>query len=509
MAAVPSLGEISAASSANPALSGIAPVSVIDPSPILKTIQEGTNAKMEADWNKLNLFLKNKADFFSNVQNVMSLETADQDKDNLKGQAAEIFQEIAKDPRAFFGGGKMDLINSKLGKLQADAITSKQNKAEDWAWRRYVAEHPEFDTEENKSIINNYWNKPLGQRRSYILNLPQAFDAGGIAKGLLDSQLVTRPFSETRMTGQDLKTPGRDFIVEEKGKTIDSEAFQRLALLGLDAPDSKGRPLRETASGYYKRLPENVRKYYDDKGGMQSWYSDLMKAYLPSNLRSVSDTKTTANPFAIEQKKADDKLKQMGVKFGYDKILELMRLGGQKDLALFKENLKDLKQGQQQQVLNDLVDRQIQDAHSKDPVWNSGLDKNVEVPLQVSPETLKIFGIKQQVTGGKEVNEYPVQLLVNSDGTKVTAVFKDRGGKIDENKTKSFSIDEYKYRLGKDVLGVAGLNKQFAKPAEVHSQTKTTYNYKGKNYSREQLENAAKQSGLTLEQYINKLGIQQ
>ena len=511
MAEVPSLSEI-ANVSVNPNLGGVDPSTVIDTGDIARNLLEAANHKSANDWNKLNLVLENKQKLFSKLENIQQFETADQDKPHLKRQAAEIFEEISKNPRAFFGGQKMDEINARLSKLQADATSSKQSKAEDWFWKTYVSQYPEYATDENKKKIEDYWKQPLGERKSYMITPNHVFDAETVAKGLLENPAVTKKFSDIQNVGEDLKTPGNKFIKEEEGIQYDQQAFEKLAKIGLSAPDKYGRPLKDAVKGVYNQLPENVKKYYDKKGGEEGYYLDLMKSYFPKDTRVVTKSSAKQNEFALKRQEAEDKLKQMGVKFDYDKALLALKKGAEKDILQFKESLVGLRNEQKYQALDNLIDTQFDEAESN-PVGDIaekalGEDYKDQYKLDVAT---KAFDIEEQGIGNKKLKVSPAVILLNKDKDKVTTIYFGKDGKtVDPSKTKTFTADEYKLRIGKELFGSQGLAKQTEgnRDKKPDTQTKTkTITYKGKTFTEDQLSKAAKASEMNIKDYKKQLGI--
>jgi len=444
----------------DPGEGSVSPRIKIDTSELVHTVNQAAQFKAENDWRKYANFQDQLKGVFKQLGDIQGLETASADRPYLQKQAADIFDQIGKDPQAFFGG-KMADLEQKIGKLRSEATQSVQDKVYDDAHRAYLERDPSLQTDDNKSIIDGYFKQPLGQRKPYMLKLPSLYNPQEIAGQI--NAVIPQKFSTT-----ELSSDGR-FINTQTGIRYDEKQFKTLADQMYNTPDPKtGRVIGQEAAERLKSLPPNIQEYYVKKypdDPVKGFYDETVMPWKKPDQIEKTDSK--ADPFALELYKNKDKLQQMSVKFGYDKALEGMKLGREEALATFKKDLQNKSKKEQTGALNGMVDTIVNDAlveASKSSVdngfWTPGEGKDNFYKMNVSPSTLNIFSTTKNVAG-KSVKTSPDELKVSKDGQTVKVVFNKPGsGEEDENKTKTFSIDEFKVRFGKDVLGVSATEKE-------------------------------------------------
>jgi hypothetical protein len=429
-----------------------APRAKWDTGPLVQALNQSAQAKAESDWRKYTTFLGELKNTYKELGQIQGLEVAQADRPYLQKKTAEIFEEIGNDPKAFFGGKAAD-VEQKIGKLRSESTQSMQDKVYDDAHRAYVERDPTLQTDDNKAILEGYFKQPLGQRKPYMLKLPSLYNPQAIAE-----QINTAIQQKYPVTGL---SPDGKFINTGTGIRYDEKSFKTLADQMYNTPDPKtGRVIADEVSGRFKVLPPNIQEMYKQRypeDPVKGFYDETVMPWKKPN--QVDNPKSVANPYALEVQKARDKSSQLAQKFGYDKIIEEMKLGGQKQLAIFKEKLKNSSKKEQTGALNGMVDtitsKAIGSAAGLTPeeqkFWGLGDDY---FKMDVSDATLKIFQVTKGA-GTSKKTEQPDQLLISADGQTVKAVYND-----DPAKTKDFSIDEFKVRYGKDVLGVSATEKE-------------------------------------------------
>lgn len=462
MAEAPSLGEI--VNIARDPGQGTGPTrTAINTQDLVHTINQAAQFKAENDFRKYSTFLGELKNTYKEIGELEGLDTAQADRPYLQKQAAEIFKQIGDDPKGFFGG-KMGDIQQKIGKLRSESAQSMQDNIYADAHRAYIEKDPAMQTDENKSMLEGYFKQPLGQRKPFLFKTPSLYNPQGIAEQI--NAVIPQKFSNTGLS------PDGKFINTVSGIRYDEKQFKTLADQMYNTPDPKtGRVVAEEVAGRLKSLPPNIQEYYKKKypnDPVKGFYDETVMPWRKPD--QIEKTELKDNPYGLEQAKAKDKLTELNTKFGYDKILESMRIGGQKEVAIFKKDLQNKSKKEQVGALRGMVDTQIQDAIANTtPAYDYDSKKPLH-ELKVSPATLKIFSYTKGTGSSKEQVE-PDNLMVSQDGNEIRATFyeKDDDGNpkvkdgekvIDQQKTKKFSKSEYMARFGKDILGVSATEKE-------------------------------------------------
>lgn len=449
---------------------------------MIRGLHEAAQFKAENDWKKYNLALSNYKDATKDLQEISKMEIADQDKPELQRQMAEIFQDMGNNPMDFLKGKKVGEVQARLAQLQGLATQSKQNNTFDKFNREYLVRNPELSTDDNKRLVQGYLDQPLGQRKEYLLNQAAVFDYGSFAKGIWDNPSVTQPFADVKAVGSDGKSPGDEFIREVQGKKSDRNNFLSAWNAGLNfQKDKYGHPIRTAIESQFKQLPSTTQDYFEKMGkqkgvdGVTAFWNHQGEAEFNNDkdiLRTESE-KLLPNQYTLERTKAADRLAEQKQKENFDISLELQKEKAAKGLARLRQDLKNKGQGVQQEWLKNYTNGLRDDAMANGTrIYKSGENGRVldgfEMPL--SEPALNVFAFKEGAGTDKKVVQ-PDRIIVSPDGKRVTAKFykKDKDGNIDKDdkgnepvddgKTKSFSIDEFEARIGKDMIGISGLNK--------------------------------------------------
>lgn len=459
----PSLSEILSITR-DPGEGTVAPKAKFDTQQLVSTVNQAAQFKAENDWRKYSQFMGQLKDTYKELGEIQGLAVAEADRPALQKKAADIFAEIGNDPKGFFGGKLAD-VEKKIGELKSLSAQSMQDKIFDDAHRAYMEKDPTLQTDENKSILEGYFKQPLGQRKPYMLKLPSLYDPKAISDQI--NAVIPQKFSQVGLS------PDGKFVNTVSGIRYPEQQYKELADQIFNTPDPKtGRMVSEEVAGRLKSLPTSIQKHYQDKypeDPVKGFYEETLMPWKKPDQIEKMEPKT--NEFALEQAKAKDKSDQMSKKFGYDKVLEEMRIGGQKAIAIFKEGLKDKSQKEKVGALKGLIDTQINTAIGNEaPVYDYDT-KQPLYELKVSPATLKMFSYAKGSGSTKEEVD-PDNLMVSKDGNEVRVTFykKDDDGtiQVDENgqklidkqRTKKFSKSEYTAWAGKNLLGVNATEKE-------------------------------------------------
>ena len=446
----PSLSEILSITR-DPGEGTVAPKAKFDTQQLVSTVNQAAQFKAENDWRKYSQFMGQLKDTYKELGEIQGLAVAEADRPALQKKAADIFAEIGNDPKGFFGGKLAD-VEKKIGELKSLSTQSMQDKIFDDAHRAYMEKDPTLQTDENKSILEGYFKQPLGQRKPYMLKLPSLYDPKAISDQI--NAVIPQKFSQVGLS------PDGKFVNTVSGIRYPEQQYKELADQIFNTPDPKtGRMVSEEVAGRLKSLPTSIQKHYQDKypeDPVKGFYEEtLMPWKKPDQLEPI---KSTADPFELEKAKQSDKLKQLEVKFGYDKVIEDMRIGGAKAVAKLREKIRMETQIGKVGALKGLVDKMITTAKTETPIQTS---TGNFYKLPVSSDLLKSYSSKEGVLK-KEVK--PDAMLISEDGNTVKEVFYNKAGDpssgINDKKSNDFTKDEFTARFGKDVLGVSATEKE-------------------------------------------------
>lgn len=249
------------------------PAVVIDNSQMISQLNQAAQFKAENDWRKYTSFLGNLKEVYKDLGEVSKMPLLTEDREALKEQMASIVKGIANDPHGFFGGGaKYQETLANVAKLQSDATESKQNALYDEAHRQYFYRNPELDTEENRSLLQQYRNQKLGARQPYLMKLPGLFDPKSIADEI--NTIVKESGKEEN------PTPDNQFLSTRAWTKYDPTKYRDIAENLFYQADKRGIPLVETIKKRYEQLPEELKKKYaGSKDPAKDYYLDVMDAY--------------------------------------------------------------------------------------------------------------------------------------------------------------------------------------------------------------------------------------
>ena len=272
---IPSLGEIENVR-VDPSLSGIAPEPVIDNSRMVESLNQNARFHAQQVANKYNTFLQNKKDLFANIGSIQGLDSLPEDKPLLQKQAADILEQIGKDPSTITGGTGFNEVQSKMAQFKQDAMAAKQKYLSDKSDRILLQTTPEMDTPENRKLLDDYVKGGLGAKAP-ILNTPTIMDERAIfEKTLADS---THPYTENTV-GKD----GMHYI--NSGLEFNPNAFSKQWGLVGGQSDKNNKLLSGAIKYNYDHLPTKEKEKYDAEGGggVEQYWKDRGQQYLDAHL---------------------------------------------------------------------------------------------------------------------------------------------------------------------------------------------------------------------------------
>lgn len=282
-------------------------------------IYDAAKFKANMDWQKYQQFLANFKDVVKQGDDIAKMDLAAPDREYLQKQAADIFSEIAKNPKSSLGGQGMFDIQSKLQKLQSDATQSKQDNMFDAYHRAFLDRVPDMKTDTNKAKVESYLkDQKLGTRQPYMLDAPDPeFDANKLFSGIVKSS--TRPFSENNINPVDVNgQPLKGYIQTETGDEVNPKSIRALWNLALtDNPDT-ARAIKKR----YDTLPADIKKVYDANGGVAKFFDDLGASHLQAQFPDGSYAPTKEGNYRFN-KKSD--LKVDPNYLGAEKLAEQVR----------------------------------------------------------------------------------------------------------------------------------------------------------------------------------------
>lgn len=168
-------------------------------------------------------------------------------------------------------------INGKLNGLQRQIQTSKAHSAVYNENQKMLMLHPEWNTDENQQLMQNFANTPIDQRKEFLLKQPTNFDPtvyGAAAAATTKT-----------ITNKDQLSPGKTYIVNTKGETIDPDDYVNSYTNYLKSTMVNGRSGLDNLKAIYDKMPADEN---GDKPDFQDVIRQTALATLPKNTQSVT-----------------------------------------------------------------------------------------------------------------------------------------------------------------------------------------------------------------------------
>ena len=454
--AQPSLGELT---SIKPE-ANINPIAILDSRDAVHQLNQSAQFNAEMKQKKYAQQLEMLNGLYQDLGKIQETPVMEQDKPQLNKMMGDILNTIGKDTHKALGGPGFNDIQKQLGQLRSMATESKHDNMFHDFQQKSIQSDPSFSTPGNKAKPDKFASQPLGHRTKELLDMPVSFDVEKFANGLLKSPQIGTPYLHFGTEGEN-----NEFITKTTGTKYGKDKFLGAWDQGYYyQTTNNGQPVKQWVQEQFDNIkndPSALERLGNPKTPEELW-QNMGKTVFGSNEDIIADKQgtRTQNPYAFEAMKERERLHRMGVKFGYDKALEGMRLGRSEALEVFKKSLKDKTKKEQTGALNGMVDTMVNNALLKERD-ESSFDKSffgddLSFKMDVSAPTLNAFS-KLKNIGGKTEKVAPDEMAVSKDGKTVKAIFNIKSKEPD---VQTFSIDEFKVRFGKDVLGVSATEKE-------------------------------------------------
>lgn len=287
------------------------PAVVYDNKPLLQGIQRNAELRSANDMQKYLTLLQNKKDFYKAGADIAKEEVDPNDKVALQKKMADVFSQIADNPKALFGGADMDNLQGQLATISADATKSKQKYDFNKSMMNHIITSPSFNTAKNRSVINQSEQTPLDEWQPYTLSVQPTLDMDKFIKSILgDPKDPANPVY--KKSSENIVTPDKQFYFNRDKENFYIDPALKRAEAALSIPDTK-----EVIQGYYDGTPE-VKKQYEAPGGggIKKFWRDMIVAHLGTDRDSerITDGDYKPNTNYLEKEKLGLKWAELGLK---------------------------------------------------------------------------------------------------------------------------------------------------------------------------------------------------
>lgn len=452
----PSLTEIES-KNIDPQLATGQPAVTYDDSQLLQSINQNAQFKANNDWRKYQQFLTDYQERLKNQQEIADKPIADSDREYLKKQSVDLFKDALDNPYQIYNPE----FNTKLASIRAEAVSSKQ--ARDFAEKNaeFLVTHPEFNTPENKAKIDDYLQTQTveqGGRKIFTLDVPDVFDSQTYFGQLRSDPRVKELINANRIDEQ------KGLTFERQDTKYKYKPFLELIKLGYESNPK----IQRIAKRDFEALPPNIKSNFEDP---KDYWVNFGSKHFGGYDDTTEQGKEVIQAYNIPLQKAE--LAERAANNRANRAIEWAKI----DLAKDAAELKGKGEAAQNTWLNNITDETFDGAIKNQKGVYTGEKGNERVlsgyEADVSNPTLAIFGYKGSVgSDNKKVTIPPDKAVVSPDGKKIifkfykrvpgkTDILKEKGNPvIDEGKTKTVLKEEFKGRLGKDILGVKTLSTE-------------------------------------------------
>lgn len=478
-----------------------------------------------------------------------------QDRPILNRKMADVLNVLAKDPHAAIGGAGFAEIQKSLGELRTLATTSKQDNIYNDAHNKILESDPELATPENRQKVAQFNAAPVGQRQKFILDTPVKFDPEAAMGKILQQKQVAVPFADVGFSG-----PHNEYMTRTAGTAYKRDAALSIWNQGYDTgTDENNQPIKKWATEQFEKIqsdPSQMQKFGNPKSPQELYQNIGAMMYgSKSDIIGEKTATQTANPYAMLNKRENFSLYMEGMKEGNREKLaavrENLKLQGAPENANFllrqyagilgnvtgQKNAVEVSKGKFEN--EDVVDvpanilktyaearkQTIREGHGSDPVAETIVEGNTpDLVTRTADGNLRLTFYKRYDKADKRPKgKQPGDLVTDASGNPIlqtTGIIPRRnllatlGKGVVETKILSYSIDEADKALkGQPNSVIDKINTDdpdapaIQQARQVQATPKKSYTFKGKTYTTEQVEKAAKQSGLSVDEYIKQAGL--
>lgn len=387
------------------------------------------------DMMKYQLLLQNKKDLYKRGEDIAKAEVDPNDKEALQQKLTDIFDKIAENPKALFGGADTDGIQAQLNSVTTDAVKSKQKYDFNKSMTNHIITSPSFNTDENRALIKQSEDTPLDEWQPYTLQADPTLDIKGYLGNVIGSDKDPNNLAYSK-TSQNKFTPNQEFYYPETTEQFKIEPVLKRVDASLLVPKVK-----RAFESYYKGLsPEEKAKYEaDGGGGLNKFARDWTLANLGTDkdITRVSQGRQYPNPFALENKRAATKAGELKLKYKFDTQLAKnkgdMVLDAIKLRALYKNGGKVVKGADgkdkiipKNEFFDDMFDIVLGDAqkpenavYETDP--DTGQTKLMGYKINTTDKTKLSFGKPKK---SKDDSDVPADdVILSPDGKSIISIY--------------------------------------------------------------------------------------
>lgn len=548
----PSLGEFS---SIRPEAS-VNPGVILDSRDAVHELNQSAQFNAEMKQKRYAMQMDALKGIYQDLGAIQEAPVMQQDRPILNRKMADVLNILAKDPHAAIGGAGFSEIQKSIGELRTMSTASKQDNIYATAHEKLLDEDPSLATSENKGRLAQFGSGRPGQRQKFQFDTPVKFDPEAAMGKILQQKQVAVPFAETGFSG-----PHNEYMTRTAGTTYKRDAALGIWNQGYETgADENNQPIKKWAQEQFAKIqndPVQMQKFGNPKDPQELYQNIGSMMYgSKSDIVGEKTATQTANPYAMLNKRQNFSLYMEGIKEGNREKLaavrENLKLQGAPENANFllrqyagivgnvtgQHNAVEVSKGKFEN--EDVVDvpanilktyaesrkQTIREGHGSDPVAETIVEGNTpDLVTRTSDGNLRLTFYKRYDKADKRPKgKQPGDLVTDANGNPVlqtTGVIPRRnllatlGKGVVETKILSYSIDEADKALKGQPNSVIDKINTDDPDAPVIQQTQQnksasptkSYSLKGKTYTHAQVEAAAKQSGMSVDDYIKQAGL--
>lgn len=297
MANEPSLSELTY--TPNPATAPGDRVGVSDNSQGIQNLIGAAQQKAHYDQVKYQDYQNRLGEAFKNLQ-VDYADINPNHKPELQKLAGDFYSELSKNanvlanpqsnPDAYAN------IMSKYSNLKGAVSQSKQQYAYATAQDKYMYDHPELLTDENKNVTKTLYSQPLGQFNPLELQLPDVLDYTSVGKGLNDLVKKERPYQEKVMIDENGQQVYTGNVVKGNETYYDKPEFEIKARETFLANPSTGKynqKLQSLNQRLFDKIDPTLKNHYEQLAFLKS--KELGRKVTPEEEFAVHSLETGYN----------------------------------------------------------------------------------------------------------------------------------------------------------------------------------------------------------------------
>lgn len=183
-------------------------------------------------------------------------------------------------------------FKQRLANLQSNIMTSKAHNAIYNENQKMMMLHPEFNTDENQQLMNNFSQAPMDQRKDFMLKTPNSFDPTAFANAAIAS---TR-----QVTNTETLSPNKHYIINSKGESYDPDEYVQNYASLLNSTMVNGRTGMDNLKALYARMPA-------DADGTKPSFDDVLRSTAMANLpKNATVTTFKPNEVAMSQDRINE-----------------------------------------------------------------------------------------------------------------------------------------------------------------------------------------------------------